>query len=417
MVEQDARHNRPMEIDVRAFDGEPRTFFEAGALAFSERLRDEDAAAYESTFEPDRAIAAYDGDRVVATAGIFSFDLTIPGGVVPAAGVTFVGVHPTHRRQGILRRMMLRQLADIHDRGESIAILWASEGSIYQRFGYGLATTLTRVSVERSRSAFRMTHVPAGTIRLVDVDEAKRLVPPIHDAIVPTRPGFFNRTTAFWDAEFFRDPEHWRQGAGEAYYAIHEVAGEPDGYARYRVRDKWDDNGPQSTVIVTEKMATTPAGHLDLWRFLLDIDLMAKLEAWNIAPDDPLFLNVLEPRRLGIALGDALWLRVVDVASALAQRRYAGDGRLVLEVADELCDWNDGRWSLSVDNGIPLVEPATDAAELAMDVTDLAAAYLGGFSFVQLADAARVRELQPGALSRADALFRTQRPPWCPKVF
>ena len=105
MVEQDARHNRPMEIDVRAFDGEARTFFEAGELAFSERLRDEDAAAYESIFESDRAIAAYDGDRVVGTAGIFSFDLTIPGGIVPAAGVTFVGVHPTHRRQGILRRM------------------------------------------------------------------------------------------------------------------------------------------------------------------------------------------------------------------------------------------------------------------------------------------------------------------------
>ena len=417
MVEQDARHNRPMEIDVRAFDGEPRTFFEAGTLAFSEQLRDEDAEAYESFFEPERAIADYDGDRVVGTAGIFSFDLTIPGGVVPAAGVTFVGVQPTHRRQGILRRMMLRQLADVHDRGESTAILWASEGSIYQRFGYGLATTLTRLSVERSRSAFRTPHVPAGTIRLVETDEAKRLVPPIYDALVPTRPGFFNRTTAFWDAEFFRDPEHWRQGAGAAYYAIHEVAGEPDGYARYRVRDKWDDSGPQSTVIVTEKMATTSAAHLDLWRFLLDIDLMAKLEAWNIAPDDPLILNALEPRRLGVALGDALWLRVVDVASALAQRRYAGDGRLVLEVADELCDWNDGRWLLSVENGTPLVEPTTEPADLAMDVTDLAAAYLGGFSFVQLADAARVRELQPGALSRADGLFRTERPPWCPKVF
>jgi predicted acetyltransferase len=417
MVEHDARHNRPMEIDVRAFDGEPRTFFEAGELAFSERLRDEDAAAYESIFESDRAIAAYDGDRVVGTAGIFSFDFTITGGVVPAAGVTFVGVQPTHRRQGILRRMMLRQLADVHDRGESTAILWASEGSIYQRFGYGLATTLTRLSVERSRSAFRTPHVPAGTIRLVETDEAKRLVPPIYDALVPTRPGFFNRTTAFWDAEFFRDPEHWRHGAGAAYYAIHEVAGEPDGYARYRVRDKWDDSGPQSTVIVTEKMATTPAAHLDLWRFLLDIDLMAKLEAWNVAPDDPLILNALEPRRLGIALGDALWLRVVDVASALAQRRYAGDGRLVIEVADELCDWNDGRWSLAVEDGVPLVEPTTEAADLAMDVTDLAAAYLGGFSFVQLADAARVRELQPGALSRADGLFRTERPPWCPKVF
>ncbi|HEX7171358.1 MAG TPA: GNAT family N-acetyltransferase [Candidatus Limnocylindria bacterium] len=406
-----------MEIDVRPFDGEPRQFFEAGELAFSERLRDEDAEAYASVFEPDRAIAAYDGDRIVGTAGIFSFDLTIPGGVVPAAGVTFVGVQPTHRRRGILRRMMTTQLAAVHDRGEPIAVLWASEGSIYQRFGYGLSTLANRFTVERERSSFRQPHVPAGTIRFVDVDEARRLFPPVYDAVAPLRPGFFARTPAFWDAEVFRDPEHWRHGAGAAFHIVHEVAGAVDGYARYRVRDKWDDGGAQSTVIVVEKLAANPAAELDVWRFLLDIDLMAKLESWNVAPDDPLILNALEPRRLGIATGDGMWLRVVDVASALAQRRYATDGRLVIELADELLTWNDGRWALAVEDGVPRVERTTESADLAADTTDLAAAYLGGFGWTQLADAARVRELQPGALSRADALFRTARPPWCPRVF
>jgi predicted acetyltransferase len=406
-----------MEIDVRAFDGEPRQFHEAGELAFSERLRDEDAGAYESVFEPDRAIAAYDGGRVVGTAAAFSFDFTIPGGVVPAAGVTFVGVQPTHRRRGILRRMMHRQLADVHDRSEPIAILWASEGSIYQRFGYGLATIATRLSVERERSEFRVPIVPAGTIRLVEVDEAKRLLPPIHEAVTPTRAGFFSRTPAFWDAMTFRDPEHWRRGAGAAFYAIHEVAGVPDGYARYRVRDKWDDMGTQSTLTVTEKVATTPAAHLDLWRFLLDVDLIKTIEAWNIPPDDPIILNALEPRRLGLGLGDGLWLRIVDVSSSLARRRYAADGRVVLEIADEVCEWNDGRWSLAVEDGIALVEPTTDTADITLDVADLAATYLGAFGFTQLADAARAREHQPGALVRADAMFRTERPPWCPSVF
>jgi predicted acetyltransferase len=406
-----------MEIDVRPFEGQARQFFEAGELAFAERLRDEDAAAYETTFEPDRAIAAYDGERVVGTAGIFSFDLTIPGGIVPAAGVTIVGVQPTHRRRGVLRRMMRMQLDAIHDRAEPLAILWASEGSIYQRFGYGLSTMVTRLSVELDRGSFRTPHSPSGTIRFVDVDEAKRLLPPVFDAVAPTRPGFFARTPAFWDAEVFRDPEHWRHGASAAFYVVHEVAGEVQGFARYRVRDKWDEGGPRSTVIVTEKMARTPAADLDLWRFLLDIDLMAKLEAWNIAPDDPIILNALEPRRLGIALGDGMWLRIVDLSAALAQRRYAADGRLVLEVSDEFCGWNDGRWALSVESGSPLVEPTTDAADLGLDVTDLGAAFLGGFSWQQLADAARVRELQPGALARADVMFRTARPPWCPRVF
>lgn len=406
-----------MEIDVRPFDGEPRAFQEAGELAFGERARDEDVASFEALFEPDRAIGAYDGDRLVGTAGIFSFDLTVPGGIVPSAGVTLVGVQPTHRRRGILRRMMRLQLDQVRERGEATAILWASEGSIYQRFGYGLATMLTRLTIERDRSAFRGPYAPSGTIRLIDVDDAKRLLPPIHDAVAPGRPGFFARTPAFWDAEVFDDPEHRRRGAGAAFYVVHEADGQVDGYARYRIREQWDGSGPKSTVVLTDKLATNPRADLDLWRYLLGIDLMSTVEAWNVAPDDPIILNVLEPRRLGIGLGDGVWLRVVDVPAALAQRRYAADGRLVLDLADEFCPWNAGRWSLSVEGGMPLVEPATDAPDLACDVTDLGAAYLGTFGFTQLADAARVRELQPGGATRADALFRTARPPWCPKVF
>ena len=406
-----------MEIDVGPYDGEARAFFEAGEVAFGERLRDEDLARWEPTFEPDRAIVARDGDRIVGTAGIFSFELTVPGGVLPAAGVTAVGVQPTHRRRGILRRMMRAQLDAIHDRGEPLAILWASEGQIYQRFGYGLSTLATRIGVERDRSAFRAPHTPAGTVRFVDVDEAKRLLPPIHDAMRPRRPGFFNRTPALWDADMFNDPEHWRRGASAAWYVVHEVAGEPDGYARYRIREKWDDTGPNSTLIVTDLVAVNPAAHLDVWRFLLDIDLMGRIEAWNVASDDPIILAVAEPRRLGISLGDGLWLRVVDVASALAGRRYRSDGSVVLELADEFCPWNDGRWALRVEDGVPIVKPTAEPSDLACETTDLAAAYLGAFTFAQLEDAARVTELSPGGVARADALFRTDRAPWCPRVF
>jgi predicted acetyltransferase len=118
-----------------------------------------------------------------------------------------------------------------------------------------------------------------------------------------------------------------------------------------------------------------------------------------------------------MTLGDALWLRIVDLSASLAGRRYRGDGRLVLEVEDEFCPWNDGRWSLTVESGVPLVEPTTDAPDIALDVTDVAAAYLGAFSFAQLAAAARVSEQSPGGIGRADALFRTDRAPWCPRVF
>jgi predicted acetyltransferase len=405
-----------MEIDVRPFDGpQPRAFFEAGELAFGEAAREEDVANWERTFEPERAIAAYDGDRIIGTAGILSFDLTVPGGVLPAAGVTIVGVHPTHRRRGILRRMMRLQLDAIHERGEPLAILWASEGGIYQRFGYGLGSMHTGIKVGRAHNAFRRAHTPAGSIRFVTVDEARRLFPPIFETIRPGRPGYFSRTPSYWDAEVFPDPEHWRRGASSAFHVLHETDGEADGFARYRTRR--DDDGEGSVLILVELQAANPAAHLDLWRFLLDIDLVTRVEAWNLATDDPLILSVAEPRRLGISGGDALWLRLVDVGAGLAGRRYRTDGRVSFEVADEFCPWNAGRRSLNVADGIPLVEPGTDAPDDAADVTDLAAAYLGAFSFAQLAAAGRVRELQPGGLRRADDLFRTDRAPWCPRVF
>ena len=290
-------------------------------------------------------------------------------------------------------------------------------GQHLQRFGYGLGTLRMGINLERERGAFRRPHTPAGTVRFVELDDAKRLIPPVYDAIRPLRPGFFDRSPAFWESEFFADPEHWRRGASAAFHVIHEVAGVADGYARYRIRDDWDTAGSKSAVVVVELMTTNPAAHLDLWRFLIDIDLMARIETWNLAVDDPLLLNLAEPRRLRADVGDALWTRIVDVAPALAGRRYAADGRVVFEVADEFCEWNDGVWELSVENGVPIVQPTSDAAEVACDITDIGAVYLGAFGFRQLADAGRARELDPGAIARADALFRTERPPWCPKVF
>jgi len=401
-----------VEIDVRPFDGDRRAFLDSIGIGFAEHLSDEAAPLWESVLEFDRAIAAYDGNRIVGNAAAISFELTVPGGVLPAAGVTTVGVHPTHRRRGAMRQMMRLQLDDVHRRGEPLAVLWASEGSIYQRFGYGLASLKASLRLDRHRNAFRRPHVFSGQIRLVTEAEARVAFPPVYDAVRPTRPGFFTHSPAFWNAEVFYFPEKWRRGRGEPFHVLHDVGDTIDGYARYAIRE-----GDVNEVSVLDLMATTPAARLDLWRFLADIDLMARVESWNVAVDDPILLAVAEPRKLEMTLGDALWLRIVDISSALAARRYRGDGRLVLEVADEFCPWNDGRWSLTVEGGVPLVEPTTDAADIACDVTDVAAAYLGAFSIAQLADASRASELAPGGIARADALFRTDRAPWCPLVF
>jgi predicted acetyltransferase len=412
MIEHGPGHNRGVEIEVRPYEGDHRAYLESIAVGFSEHLTDEHAPKLESVLEFDRAIAAYDGDRMVGNAAAISIELTIPGGVLPTAGITTVGVHPTHRRRGALRQMMRFQLDDVHRRGEPLAALWASEGGIYQRFGYGLASLRAGIKLDRHRSAFRRPHTFSGRIVMVSEDEARSAFPTVYDAARPTRPGFFTFSPAFWDAEVFYFPERWRRGRGEPFHVLHDAGGTVDGYVRYAIRE-----GDESEVSVLDMVAVTPAAHLDLWRYLADIDLMTRIESWNVAVDDPILLAVAEPRKLDMSIGDALWLRIVDLSSALAARRYRGDGRLVLEVEDEFCPWNDGRWSMVVEHGIALVEPATDAADVTCDVSDLAAAYLGAFSFAQLAAAGRAAERSPGGVERADSLFRTDRAPWCPKVF
>ena len=401
-----------MEIEVRPYEGDHRAYLDSIAVGFSEQMHDDAAPKLESVLEFDRAIAAYDGDRMVGNAAAISFELTVPGGVLPTAGVTTVGVHPTHRRRGALRQMMRFQLDDVHRRGEPLAALWASEGGIYQRFGYGLASLRAGIKMPRYRSAFRRPHAFSGRIVMVSEAEARSAFPTVYEAVRPLRPGFFTFSEAFWDAEVFYFPERWRRGRGEPFHVLHDVGGLVDGYVRYAIRE-----GDESEVSVLDMLASTPAAHLDLWRYLADIDLMARVESWNIAVDDPLLLAVAEPRKLEMSVGDALWLRIVDVSPALAARRYRGDGQVVLEVADEFCPWNDGRWTLSVEDGVPFVRPATEAADLACDIADLAAAYLGGFSFAQLAAAGRVEERAPGGVARADALFRTDVAPWCLRVF
>ncbi len=405
-----------MSFEIKRHSGSAREFFQSAEVAFGEHFEPDDLPVFEPLFEADRAIAANDGDRMVGNATVITFDLTVPGGKLPAAGVSAVGVQPTHRRRGILREMMRRQLDDVHERGEPVAALWASEGSIYQRFGYGLATLTASIEVERTRTAFRLPHTPRGQIRFVNRDEAGKLFPPVYERIRATRPGFFTRSPAYWNTIFY-DPERWRHGAGPAFYVVHEVDGAVDGYARYRIHDDWDTVGSKSRLMVMELMAENAAAHLDLWQFLFGVDLIATVTGRLMAVDDPLLLAMAEPRRLRFTVGDALWLRLVDVKAALVGRRYTGTGRVVIELADGFCAWNAGRWALDVRDGSATVERTDAPAQLALDVTDLAALYLGAFRVAQLLAAARGRELVEGAAAQLDALLRSDGAPWCPSVF
>jgi predicted acetyltransferase len=397
---------------------EQRALFEAIWTAFGEELLPDTMERDMRVFEPERLLAVVDGERIVGGGALISFQLTVPGGVaVAAAGVSAVGIMPTHRRQGGLRALMLRMLADTRAAGEPLAILWASEGGIYGRFGYGLASLAGWLELERDRAVFRAPAEWAGSVRLVDAAEAAQTFPPVHDELARTTPGFWARTPAWWEAQILADPEQWRRGASRKFYLLNERAGRPVGYATYRIKADWGDSGPKGTLSVIESLGIDAEATRDVWRYLIGVDLIAKITAGPVQPDHPLLLMLAEPRRVGLRLGDGLWLRIVDVPAALSGRRYRGDGEIVLEVDDEVMPEVGGRWRLVARAGQAEVVRTDQPAQLRLDVTDLGAAYLGAFTFDTLARAGRATELADGALQRADRLFGVDRPPWSPHIF
>ena len=384
----------------------------ATSTAFGEELKDDDLERHRKMMQLDRLLVAWDDGRPVGVTASYPFEMTTPGGAGKAAGVSWVGVLPSHRRQGILRELMLRQLDDVHERGEPFAILYASESPIYGRFGYGMAVLGTQLDAERSVFVLRDDPGPRATVRLLTMDEAAELFPPIYERLRPERPGFLSRSDGWWRQYRLADPEHWRDGAGPKNYALIELDGEPVAYAMYRVASKWENEVPKGEVRVVDAFATSPEATAELWRFLFGIDLVERVKAGLVDPAWPLFHMVRDPRRLHISVTDGLWLRLVDLEAALRARSYADGDPVVLEVTDAVRPQNAGRWSVGPKPG------RTDAeADVALDVADLASAYLGAFSFERLATGGRAQELRPGGLARSTALFATSLPPFCPEGF
>ena len=357
-----------------------------------------------------RMLVAVDDGTIVGGAGAFELDLTVPGGRVRAAGPTVVGVLPTHRRRGALRELMRVQLDDVHARGEPLAVLWASEGGIYGRYGYGLASICADAELRRPHTRFaREVDWPGGT-RLVAADEALALFPQVYERVAAETPGMFVRSREWWEQRTLADSEWRREGGGELAFAVLELDGRPEAYAVYRLNFSYTAGVPSGRTVVVEAMGATPAATAAVWRYLLDIDWMETVEAELLPVDHPLHLLLLEQNRMTFRVRDGLWVRLVDVAAALAARSYAGDGELVLEVSDEFCPWNDGRHALDGST-------TTAAPDLRLTVDALGSVYLGGFTFSDLLRAGRVEEAKEGAVARAGSLFRTDRKPWCPEIF
>ena len=368
---------------------------------------------FASHLPADRVHAAFDDGAIVGSGGAFPFEVSVPGGFVRAAGVTLVGVLPTHRRRGVFRGLMQAQLADVHERREPIAYLWASDDALYGRFGYGMASFSGNVEVPRDRAAFYREFEPAGVIRLVDVEEAIEPFSAIQRRVAAQHPGMFVRTTEWWRNRRLGDPEWIRGGGGEMKRALLELDGRPAAYALYRLHFSAERGIPNGFTNVIEVVGDSPEATRAIWRYVLDIDWMERVRASLLPLDHELFLLLREPRRLTFDYRDGLWVRLVDVEAALNARTYKPGASVTVEVADELCPWNAGVWQLGPEGA----SRSTSEPELRIDVSVLGSAYLGGFTFGELSRAGRIEVLVDGALDRADALFRADRYPWCPEIF
>jgi predicted acetyltransferase len=388
------------------------------SIAFGATTQAEEDELERELLDPGRSIGAFDGDQLVGIAAAFTFDVTVPGGGgVPAAGVTWVGVLPTHRRRGVLRSLMNFQLREIQERGrEPLAILWASEPPIYGRFGYGLASRGYALEVPRDPRALRADAPsdPTLRLRLVPADDWK-ITAEVYAQVAKSRPGLLARDERWW-TKAVRDLPSRREGRSELRCVVAEDDNGVRGYARYSTKPDWAPGRPEATVSVREVMALDNAASAQLYRYLFDQDLMSKIAIWNLAIDDPLLfwldnIRAAQPRWL-----DALYARLIDVPVALQSRSYATRLDVVLEVSDPLLAANDGRWRLVADTGVSAV-PTDRAADLSISVTDLGAIYLGGTLLSDLARAGRVVEHTPGAVAAASAAFQSNPAPWCPVIF
>lgn len=400
-----------MDVEIRPIaEDEFEAWMRAIETAFGGHVRPEDVGNERKVLDPARCLAALDGDEMVGCASSVVFEMTVPGSTAPIAGITGVGVKPTHRRRGINTALMRRQLDDIREEGHALAALYASEGGIYGRFGYGLATFAGSVDIETSRSAFVRGYERQDGFRLLDRDAARDPFLSVYQRARLTRPGAMAVNANWFDYEFadkhFGEERHF-------FFAIHEAGEGPDAIAAYTVKHEWTGSVPRSELEIHALEGLTPRAYAAAWRFVLDVDLIQRVTAGNRPADEPILHVLREPRRLNLRLKDGLWVRLVDVPAALAARRYAAPGRVVFEVRDGFCAWNEGRVELEADHEGASCRPTDEVADLVLTVNDLGAAYLGGPSFRQLHRAGRVDEERPGALSLADAMFAWDPSPWC----
>jgi predicted acetyltransferase len=379
----------------------------AESRAHGNRLAD-DPEALRSHFDLDRTVVVLEQGNIVGGSHSRRVDMSLPGATTTISGICNVSVQPTHTRRGVMTQMMQHQLNDFHQRDEPLAALFSTESIIYGRFGYGIGSLYERWTIERPYTAYTRPYKSPGQVFFVDPEDTPKQLPEVFQRSTKDRPGMFQREQHHWERDS-RAQEHSQGGPGGLFYVAYEENGRIDGYATYR--------STRTTLVVNELMAATQEATAALWRFCFDVDRMSTTEALKRPVDDPLPWMLADPRRLQRSTRDGVWVRIVDARAALELRRYLREDRLVLEVKDDTCPWNEGRFELESSPEGASCRVSSKSPDLLLNVTHLASVFMGAVSFSTLAGASLIEECTPNALLRADCMFASRYQPWSPHSF
>ena len=363
---------------------------------------------FRKLFEFERTFGAFDGPELVGSVSAFTFDISVPGGrKLPMAGTTIVAVKPTHRRRGLLRRLMSAHFEDVAARSEPLAGLWASEAQIYGRFGYGWATDF--IDAEISSSAVLTGTTDASvTMRMVDQESFLDTAPSLYERIRLVEPGTISRSENWWVLRRCDDDPETRSGASATRYVVASRGGEPVGYVAYRTKDDYTDGVSNGEVRIREIAALDLEAELAIWKFIFSIDLITKIKVYARPIDDPLLHRLENSRAYQRKVGDGLYLAVMDVPAALQGRTYSAPGSLAIEVTDQ---HTAGVYQLTVDDdGTATCAPSTGDGEITMQARTLGSVYLGGRRINTMARAGRITGTAT-AIALADRMFQGERAP------
>jgi predicted acetyltransferase len=369
------------------------------------------------SFTPEMSMGAFDGDEVVGTSGAIAFESAIPGGaIIKNAGVTAVTVATTHRRQGVLTNMMKRLLKQERAKGQPVASLWASESIIYGRFGYGMSIQHENFFIDTRKAAIKAVPDVSGKIRVVNTDEARKLLPVAWEAAVRANVGIPRRGSVSWDRMFgdLDAGDDW----GKPFIVVYEEGGKALGFALYKLKEL-HVFGEQTHGLINADVVihSNAASHAALWNHLLNIDLYDTLSTWCSPSDDSLPWMLVDQRQLERKPYDGVWYRLLDVSAALAARTFLVEGSFVIEVEDSFIPEWGGRFELVGGPDGATCLATTKPADITLPTASLATIYLGGAKLADLERAGRVEENTDGTIALADAMFATVRAPWCPLMF